>query len=81
MTDWTIATLGREIAARQVSPVEPRDTLQALAHLKPDLLSNDIFLRFGSQDNYTLFSPLYAAVISLLGVEPAASLLTFCRSH
>ena len=52
-------------------------TLQALAHLKPDLLGNDIFLRFGSQDNYTLFSPLYAAVISLLGVEPAAALLTF----
>jgi len=52
-------------------------TLQALAHLKPDLLGNDIFLRFGSQDNYTLFSPLYAAVISVLGVEPAAALLTF----
>lgn len=50
--------------------------LQALNHLHPDLYGNDVFLRYGSQDDYTLFSPVYAWVISLLGVEPAAALLT-----
>jgi hypothetical protein len=49
---------------------------QALGHMRPDLYANDIFLRFGSQDNYTLFSPLFASAISAFGLEPAAALLT-----
>ncbi len=52
-------------------------TLMALARLHPDSLSHDVFLRFGSQDEYTLFSPLFASVIRLLDLEPAAALLTF----
>lgn len=52
-------------------------TLQALAHEYPDDLSNDVFLRFGSQDQYSLFGSLYALAIGPLGVEPAAALLTF----
>jgi hypothetical protein len=52
-------------------------TLMALARLHPDSLSQDVFLRFGSQDEYTLFSPLFAAAIRLLDLEPAAALLTF----
>ena len=52
-------------------------TLLALNNLHPDLYGNDIFLRFGSQDKYTLFSPLYGFFIKLLGIEPAAALLTF----
>jgi hypothetical protein len=52
-------------------------TLQALAHEYPGDLSNDVFLRFGSQDQYTLFGSLYALVIGPLGVEPAAAVLTF----
>ena len=51
-------------------------TLFALARLHPDQLASDIFLRFGSQDRYTLFTPIYAAAISSLGLEHAASLLT-----
>jgi hypothetical protein len=51
--------------------------LQALNHLHPDLYANDIFLRYGSQDDYTYFTPLFALLLSHLGVEPAASLLTF----
>jgi len=51
-------------------------TLQALAHLNPASLSQDVFLRFGSQDRFTVFGPLYAAVIRLLGPAAAASLLT-----
>jgi hypothetical protein len=49
---------------------------QALGRMRPDLYANDIFLRFGSQDNYTLFSPLFASAISAFGLEPAAALLT-----
>lgn len=52
-------------------------TLQALSHLHPELYANDIFLKYGSQDSYTLFTPLYAAIVSVLGAEPAASLVTF----
>lgn len=50
-------------------------TLFALNKLHPGLAS-DIFLRFGSQDRYTLFTPLYAATIGAFGLEHAASLLT-----
>jgi hypothetical protein len=51
-------------------------TLQALAHLRPETLSADVFLKFGSQDRFTIFSPLYASAGRLLGVESAAALLT-----
>ena len=44
---------------------------QALSHLRPDAYRNDLFLLFGSQDDYTLFSPLYAALISWLGLRTA----------
>lgn len=53
-------------------------TFQALARLHPELYANDLFLRFGSQDQFTIFSPLYAAAIHLMGLEPAAATLTFC---
>jgi hypothetical protein len=51
-------------------------TLLALARLNPGPLSGDVFLRFGSQDSYTLFSPLFVAAIRLVDLEPAAALLT-----
>src|SRR5208283_3599297 len=51
-------------------------TLQALARLRPGSLSSDVFLKFGSQDRFTLFSPIYAASAQWLGVEPAAATLT-----
>ncbi|MFI4890839.1 MAG: hypothetical protein ACHQIL_09935 [Steroidobacterales bacterium] len=53
-------------------------TLQAMAHLHPGTLAHDVFLRFGSQDALTIFSPVYGAAIELLGVEPAAAVLTLC---
>lgn len=55
-------------------------TLLALNHLHPDLYGNDVFVRFGSQDDYTVFTPLFASAIKLLGVEPAAAVLT-AASH
>lgn len=49
---------------------------QALARLRPDLYANDLFVRFGSQDNFTIFSSLASRVVDWLGVEPAASIMT-----
>jgi hypothetical protein len=50
--------------------------LQALNYSRPELYHQDVFLKFGSQDSYTLFTPLFAAAVSMLGAEPAASLFT-----
>jgi hypothetical protein len=50
--------------------------LQSLRHLDPASLSQDVFLRYGSQDTYTLFTAPVAALIRLLGAEHAAALLT-----
>jgi len=52
-------------------------TFFALARLHPGSLGTDVFLRFGSQDAYTVFSPLYAAAIELFGLERAAALGSF----
>ncbi len=51
-------------------------SVQALARLHPSQLGSDVFLRFGSQDDYTLFSPLYAQAIRWFDLEPAAAMLT-----
>jgi len=51
-------------------------TFQALAHRSPELYSSDIFLKFGSQDRYTLFTPAYATLIGWLGMERAAAVAT-----
>jgi hypothetical protein len=51
-------------------------TLQAMARLHPDTLPEDVFLKFGSQDGFTTFSPIYAAASRLLGVESAGATLT-----
>jgi len=50
--------------------------LQALHRLHPDNYRNDLFFLYGSQDSFTLFSPLYAAAIAALGL-PAAGLLLY----
>jgi hypothetical protein len=50
--------------------------LSALAQLHATL-AHDVFLRFGSQDSYTVFGPLFAATVRALDLEPAAALLTF----
>jgi hypothetical protein len=48
---------------------------QAFARLHPQLEA-DLYLQNTSQDQFTLFSPLYAWSIGLLGLENAARLLT-----
>jgi hypothetical protein len=49
--------------------------LQALQRLHPDQFRRDLFLVYGSQDAFTLFSPIYAALISALGLDTAALLV------
>ncbi len=50
--------------------------LGALARLHPESLAHDVFLKFGSQDQYTIFSPLLAQTIRLLGFETSMAILT-----
>lgn len=51
--------------------------LQIVARLKPDPLAGDIFLRFTSQEEFTLFPALCAPLVARLGVDTAGALLTF----
>src|ERR1700722_9905851 len=48
---------------------------QALSRLHPQL-ATDLYLQNTSQDQFTVFSPLYAWCIDFLGLENAARLLT-----
>ena len=50
---------------------------QALARIHPQL-ATDLYLQNTSQDQFTIFSPLYAWVIGSLGLADAARLLTLC---
>jgi hypothetical protein len=52
-------------------------SLLALARLHPELLSGDIFLRFGSQDHFTLFSPAFTFMIRHFDLAAAAAIMTF----
>jgi hypothetical protein len=52
-------------------------SFQAIARLHPDLYSGDLYLRHGSQDDFTLFSALYARIVAWLGFEGAAAWTTF----
>lgn len=45
--------------------------VQALAHLHPETYGKDLFFLYGSQDDFTLFSPIYAAFIRLFGLGGA----------
>lgn len=51
-------------------------TAQALLHIHPEAFTHDLFFLYGSQDDYTLFSPLYALTIRWLGIDQAALILT-----
>jgi hypothetical protein len=47
---------------------------QALARIHPSL-GTDVFLQFGSQDRFTIFSPLYARCVQLFGLQSAEMFL------
>lgn len=50
--------------------------VQALRRLFPGNFQHDLYFLYGSQDSFTLFSPLFAACIGALGL-PAAALLLY----
>jgi len=52
-------------------------TVLALGRLHPAALGHDLFVRYGAQDHYTIFSPLFAAAIQAAGLERGAALLAF----
>jgi len=54
--------------------------VQALRRLHPANFQQDLFFLFGSQDSYSVFSPLYAAAIDTFGVHGAALLLQVAGS-
>jgi hypothetical protein len=51
-------------------------TVQALNALYPGKFSEDLYLKFGSQDQFTLFTYLYAPVINCFGLSYANLILT-----
>lgn len=52
-------------------------SFQAIARQHPELYGADLYLRFGSQDNFTAFSSIYGQLVGWLGVEGAAAWTTF----
>lgn len=55
-------------------------TFQAMSHIKPEIFKNDLFLRYDSQENYTVFSYLYVGIIKL--TDPAtANIILFILGH
>lgn len=53
--------------------------LGAFARVHAGSLGHDIFLSHGSQNGYTIFSPLVAPIMQLLGVGRAAALVTLAN--
>ncbi len=49
--------------------------VQALAHAAPARFEHDLFFAFGSQDDYTLFTPVYAWLSKQVGLGRAAFML------
>lgn len=50
-------------------------TLQAMHHINPERFIGDIAFMYGSQDDFTLFSPIYSFFIKTLPIDTAALLL------
>jgi hypothetical protein len=51
-------------------------TVQALFHIHPEVFKNDLFFKFGSQDQYSIFSSVYALAIKNYGLDSAALIMT-----
>jgi hypothetical protein len=50
-------------------------SFQAISHLYPEPFKHDLFFAYGSQDDFTLFTPLYAWLIAHVGLETAMRLV------
>ena len=79
-TGWLLATgiAALWLLARPYTGIRHDGRLylgQALARIEPEIFGRDLFFAFGSQDRFTLFSPIYALAIQAIGVPLAAKLL------
>lgn len=75
---WCALVIGCFILARPYAGIVHDNVLylaQALLKLSPEIYSGDAFFQWGSQDRYTLFSPIYAWLIVRLGLEHATIML------
>jgi len=52
--------------------------VQALHALDPTRFADDIYFRYGSQDQFTIFTSLYAPLVKFLGVGAAGMVMTVC---
>jgi hypothetical protein len=52
--------------------------VQVLHALDPTRFTDDIYFRYGSQDQFTIFTSLYAPLVKLLGVGPGGMAMTVC---
>jgi len=50
--------------------------VQALRELDPGRFADDLYFRFGSQDQFTLFTKLYSPVVSILGIGTTGIVFT-----
>jgi hypothetical protein len=50
--------------------------VEALHRLEPARFADDLYFRFGSQDQFTIFSKLYAPLVDWLGVADGAIVMT-----
>ena len=46
-------------------------SLQVLDRVEPGLYSNDLYLRYGSQDSFSIFSKIIAPFVTAIGIRPA----------
>ena len=82
---WALAGLALVIAALWMLIRPNRDishdgmiyALYATARLHPESVGHDFFVQYGTQDHFTVFSPIYAAAIRAFGLDRAAALGIF----
>ncbi len=53
-------------------------TAQALSELSPSRFVDDLHFRYGSPDQYTMFTVIYKVALTYFGISKSAMLLTIC---
>ena len=69
---WAAIVVGAFVLSRPYVGIKHDAILylaQALSRLHPEIFQGDVFFRWGSQDRYTLFTPLYSLLITRLGLN------------
>jgi len=80
---WTALVIAAFVFAHPYDGIIHDNVLylaQALLRLYPEIYGGDVYFQWGSQDRYTLFSPIYAWLIVHLGVN-GATISLLALSH